>query len=339
MGRLPFPRPPKLRLIVPSNVGALRPRHSLPALQASVSDAAFSADSSLFALATGHEVLIYYSSSGALAGRLMVGPKQAYTLTFHPDNRHIAVGGHNGSSLTIWDVNSFALVQRVVMLLPGTPNWFQPASIAFSKSGATMMAQGQDERLVIWDWNGARPALRRILQWPGTFNGPLRASPDGYWLAAARGDGRAGLYRYNLDGELERQPGDFETGRQVQTLCFDGASRHLIYAGGASETGHAEMIRLEDGQAVRRFGMSAAEGGGQVLGATVSPAAPLLVLSQGSSLQVPGRLHIYRTDTGELLRSIDMTSDVLVFSPDGRRLLIASWHVPGAGSLVQLWTA
>lgn len=99
------------------------------------------------------------------------------------------------------------------------------------------------------------------------------------------------------------------------------------------------MIRLEDGQAVRRFGKTAADGGGQVLGAALSRVAPVLALSQGSSLQVTGQVHFYDIDSGALLGSIDQTTSVIAFSPDGRRLLIASWAGSGGASTVQLWTA
>ena len=307
-------------------------------MQGSISEAVFSPNGSLVALAAGDDVVLHYTASGALAARLHVGWQQAISLAFHPGGRHLAVGGHNGSSLTIWDVSSFTLANRVAMLLPGTPKWFQPVSIAFSKSGNTLMAQGQDERMVIWDWNGGQPGLRRILTWPGTFNGPLRASPDGYWLASVRGNGLVGIYRYNLDAELEQQPGTLETGNPVPGLGFDGGSKNLLYAGGPTSTGFAEMIRLEDGLPVRRFGKTAAEGGGQVLGAALTQAAPLLALSQGSSLQVPGQIHIYETDTGTLLRSLDLTSSTLAFSADGRRLLIASWSTGGTGATAQIWT-
>lgn len=96
------PRPPRHPVIVRSNVASLQPRYTLPAIAGSVSEAVFSPDGSLIALATGDDVHIHYAVNGAIAGQFKVGWQQALSLAFHPDGRHLAVGGHNGSSLTVW---------------------------------------------------------------------------------------------------------------------------------------------------------------------------------------------------------------------------------------------
>lgn len=345
MGKPPRPLPTRLPRISAANIGTLHPRYSITPFQGVARACSFSGNGALLALATGENVVICSGTNGTVLGQMAVGWEKAISLAFHPDNTHLAVGGHNGSSLTIWDATNRTQLQSVPMLLPGNPNWFQPAALTFSRSGETLIAQGQDERLVIWNWNGGHPTLRRIVNWAGTFNGPLVSSPDGYWLATGRGDqgggnGLVATYRYNLDGELQQQPGAIETGYWVRSLCFDGASKTLAYAGGPHDTGLAQLIRLEDGQIVGRYGMTAAELGGQVHGLTLSPWNPLLALSQGNQGPVPGRVHFYDTQTQSSLRSIDLSCSVMSFSPDGKRLLlVGDGPVGGTGDVPQLWTA
>jgi WD40 repeat protein len=272
------------------------------------------------------------------------------SLAWSPDGRSLASGEYEGTA-RVWDIRTGEHI--VVPVDPtGGPR------VRFSGDGTVLATAGGS--LQFFRWNAPRaPAFRSFkLEERTATPSDLAVSPDGR-LAAAGYNGMAGLVVYDVEnGRVLWKTHAPRDGVRVEVLAFSPDARLLA---SASEQGVRDCaIRLWDARTGReklRFSLEARwlrslvftpRGDFLISCASdgvirfwdvatqeekrriLNPGGPYIALSaDGSVLAAHGYLksevRLYRTGTGELLRTLDCGSSVrtVALSPDGRTLATA----------------
>src|SRR5262249_16400734 len=303
--------------ISPTNVSQIQQRRTFAPHNGAIYDVAFNQSGDTLALACEDHVELFQTDTGNSLGVINLGSGAATGVCFHPHGQQLAVCGGNAARFTIWDVASRALVQEVTKLLPGSANCYQPDAVAFSRTGNTLITNGFDNRVVLWDWSNGHPTPRKIFDGRGTFSTSIRCSADGLWLAATYTDGFFRIWRMSFDGEPEFQPGSRHfPGTATDTSFNESASRIAV----STYDGFARLVELPTGTEIAQLGVPP-PAGGQAVSAALAPRQPLLPLAQFQTTPTPNSLQIYDTNTLALVRPIDLVCDRVMFDPTGRRLV------------------
>ena len=290
----------------------------------------------LWDVETGQEVLALEGHSDTV-----------YHVAFSPDGSVLASAGKD-LSIRIWDLKTGQLIRT----LDGHEGWVR--RISFSPDGLRLASLShRDETIRLWDF--AREAVETTAKGHVSSAVGVTFLPDGRRLASSSYDGTVRLW-------------DVASGEQIKALAgpADGLARvridpagNVVAAAGldgsvylwdpeTGETldvlsGHEEVaydVRFSaDGRALAASGwsgdvllwkMPGAErgpsfttGGPAVWGIDLSPDGQFL-----AGAAIDGNVYLWRADTGELVRSIDMSPwPVHVeFSADSRQLACGGEH-------------
>ena len=246
-----------------------------------------------------------------------------WTLAFSPDGQMLASGGFEDSTISLWDVQTQAL-------LGGFDGHTREArvthhavsSIAFSPDGKTLASgSSMDCTLRLWDV-ASRAQIAVLLELDTEKHDGINSvafSPDGTLLASASDDGVVRMWNtrtLNQVGELETKSGG------VTSILFrpDGkmlASLNGQVAATARHRGGDMAIRLWEVQSrkqIAELGSHTAS----VDSVAVSPDKRLFAAGRQD-----GAVELWDLGTREridVLRGHDATVQCVVFSPDGRLL-------------------
>jgi len=124
-------------------------------------------------LAVGYKdtpwVSLYDAASGREIAQLDIGSSYHTVVSWHPDGRHLAVGGA-ASGIQVWDVEA----RRRVALLEGHAR--EVDFLTYHPSGRWLVSWGWDEVIRLWEPTTGRQAMQIPLR------GNLQFSRDGRWL-------------------------------------------------------------------------------------------------------------------------------------------------------------
>ncbi|HYT87091.1 MAG TPA: protein kinase [Gemmataceae bacterium] len=244
-------------------------------------------------------------------GLVTLGPAAGplHTVAFHPNGRHLAVGGE--ADIAIWDT----LEGKKVRTLDGSGGH---AHLAYSRDGKLLAATAPNSTVRLWD-----ATTGELLR---TFTGHTEAvarvafAPDGKRLATASHDGTARLWDVATGEPLltfRRHTSAVvciawsPDGKQLASASFDGTARLWDPEGHETHVfrGHTGSVSLV---AFTPDGRRVASGA-----STVDPAT-------GTE---NGEIKIWDTDKGEVrLALLGFPGGIsgLDFSPDGKRLAVAA---------------
>lgn len=118
---------------------------------------------------------------------LRLGPAggRVYAVTFSPDGKRLACGGHDGT-IRLWDVAS----GKPVRCLKGHGGPVR--AVAFAPDGRTLVAGSQDKTASLWDLASGKQ-IQRLTGHSGSVNA-VAFAPDGKTAASAGCDGQVRLW-------------------------------------------------------------------------------------------------------------------------------------------------
>jgi WD40 repeat protein len=231
-------------------------------------------------------------------------------VAFSPDSKLLASASgserHVDCSARVWDVATGEERLRLV-------HKFSVYCVAFSPNGKTIATGGKDAAVIFWDAATGRE-IRRIDEQTG-FVESIAYSPDGKLIASVSMNSNvARLWDVDTGKEVRQFTGD---GRELKTVAISPDGTKIAAGGGGSIT---MMWDVKTGETVRTFGQEHRPGSGAAL--VFSPDGKLLATSDGT-------VYVYEVATGRdfgegfELRRGDKAADRLIFSPDGKALVLA----------------
>jgi WD40 repeat protein len=337
--------------------GLLTPGGVLTGPQEPIIAVAFSPDGKqLAAGGYDHLVRVWDVGSAQELHTLWGHDEKVAGLAFSPDGRRLASAGYEGVA-KVWDL---AAGQGPTKLVPPGP-FSLCIGVAFSRDGTQVMSAGQDRVVRLWDVTSGQ--VKAAYSGLGGQPWAVALSRDGRFAAAADALGTVKLWeasgreRFTFHPVAANRPQPVGISAHA-ALAFAAEGDRLVWAdctGAAAAwdtaTGRELFHRLGSG---RGDGTVALDGHGERLawssGDTIhvrGPADPKdsLTLSQpvpgvlGLAFDPTGRylasaakeLRLWELGTGRHVQAFGgqgfSTGEWLAFSPDGRRLVTASWQV------------
>lgn len=155
----------------------------------------------------GPWVSVYEANSGRVIAQLKIGDSFHTVVTWHPDGRHLAVGGA-ASGIQIWDLPT----QRLVALLKGHAQ--EVDFLTFHPSGNWLASWTWDGVMDLWEPTTGRLAMQIPLV------AELQFSRDGRWLGFFWPDqDQAQLLEFVPPEGYSTLPDDSPGGRKVYNAC------------------------------------------------------------------------------------------------------------------------
>ena len=259
--------------------------HPVPAVALS-----FRPDGAALAVGGYHEVNLWAAGSGKLLRRVGNVAQQTHALAYSPDGAALAVAGGTPGSLgeirlvPTKDPSAARVLDRIgdVML-----------SLSFSPDGKTLAAGGADGAVRLYDVAGGERTL--LIEPHADWVTAVAFSPDGKRFASASRDKSARVFDAATGDLLSAYPNHEEP---LFALAWSPDGRHVYTAGREREI-HAWEPAVE---AKKVRGMKGF--GGDVL--------RLAALGDHLySTSADGKLRQHKRDTGELVKTIDVTPDHL----------------------------
>jgi WD40 repeat protein len=139
-------------------------------------------------------VQIFDAKTGVLRRRFTEHGKSLRAVVFSPDGTRLASAGL-GDTILIWDADSGRVLKRLSLKANSI------RCLAFHPDGTKLAAGTRDFRVVVWDLTSGQERWSRIDGMVRVWN--VAWSPDGRFLAVARGDGFVRLHD-GRDGALSR---------------------------------------------------------------------------------------------------------------------------------------
>jgi WD40 repeat protein len=276
-------------------------------------DAAFSPDGKRLAACSSKLIRIWDVASRATQATWPSDSKGNPYMAFSPDGNRLAVGGSEGLA-ELWDTATGQKVESFKGHLG------RVSAIAFSPDGARLATGGADGTLRLWDATARRDSVSVPKEdGASTGEGP-QLSLDGQTLLTGHesGVGR----RLQLWDTATGQPrcGPIELPQAlVSRPAWSADGRHL-YVADAGKT--VRILDVGSGKVVRKFPIDT--DAQTSLYSQSLDAGERWCAHSGPN----GTIQVRDARTGALfrtLREFDGSVSVLVFSPDGSRLLAAAW--------------
>ena len=244
-------------------------------------------------------IRIWSASTGELTRTLEGHEGWVRRVAFAPDGKHLASLSGRDQTLRLWDLDRTPATRR------SRGHSSTVAGVAFSTDGQRLVSSSYDGTVRIWDVLSGE----QISSHAGSSEGlqRVRIDPSGRWIVSAGFDGV--LYLWDLDtGELVAESAAQDAG--AYDVRFDTNGDWLYSSSWSGDIRQWSVPSLEPG-------ISATTGGDGVWGIDISPDDRLI-----AGAATDGRVHFWRADTGQHLRSVDVGPwPVHVeFSDDGSHL-------------------
>ena len=303
---------------------------------------AFSPDGHLLASESWDGIKLWDVDTGRELRRLedIVKPDFAglpKPVAFSPDGRLLASTAVKVAAL--WDVATGALVHK----LPGHSGVI--LAVAFSPDGRSLATGSADNTVRLWEVGRGREL--RVFEGHDDVVTAVAFSPDGRWIASGSCGGSIKLWDVGRGGEIATLAG--HKGR-IAALAFDPKG-HWLASGADDNTvklwslDSKREIRTLSGYYAHRY---------DVPGSGVPAWAEKLKFAVGSLIPSPDGqklavttaegIALWEAGTGRevlrLNRNVLEVSDLLAFSPDGRKLLSATSPTLGVGdtnNVIVVW--
>lgn len=284
--------------------------HKLDGHEDVVVSLAISPDGTLVALVDAAGVHVWDMATGKRLRRLP-GADSAFSVTFSPDGRRLAVGDLD-PAVVLWDVATGMQLHR----LAGHADGLVPfVFAAFVPGGQRLVTTAvTDTDALVWDVESGRRLMR--LRSHRAAIDDLTVSPDGRWIATASGqEGAVYLWDAGSGKRVRILQGyyvDLESFRPAPAFSAD--SRRLVTRTAADTL---VLWDVESGTALRRFRGH----GKEILTAALTADGRWLATGGSDASAILWDL----TDPGAARRIRDTTEGGLArgaFGPDGRRLAI-----------------
>ena len=297
-----------------------------------VTDAVYSPDGKLLALAVGQQVRLWNTASQSVEAAVRASGGAAWT-AFDSTSREMAVAEGSGT-IQLWN-----LTQPASPVLDYSIPGSGPVSqVAFS-SGNLLGATGWNHTVRLWDVSHpAHPVLLTVIQAGTKAASSIAFSRAGHLLATADWDGFVRLWDIT-DPARPAPLAAIDNRDIVRSIAFspDGG---VLAVGGDNITSGASLHLwgVTDPRKPQRLA-AISSGPGTVAAVAFSPAAPLLAATG----PYPGTTYLWNiTDPGRpaSLPSLAKGSLSLTFSPDGRTLATpdqALRETRAADNEVELW--
>jgi WD40 repeat protein len=191
-------------------------------------------------------------------------------------------------------------------------------AIAFSPDG-NMLASGSEDGIIRL-WNTKDGSIVNTLLGHTKFVASISFSPDGKTLASASGDGTIRLWNIS-DGSLTKILNKHTKGVNSVSFSSDG----LTLASGGEDRA-IKFWTISDGTEIRTI----AGDGQQINSVSFSPDGQILASGGGGSW---GRINLFQSSNGNLIRKWGNRINSVSFSPDGKFLACGGWDDP----IVEVW--
>jgi GTPase SAR1 family protein len=234
------------------------------------------------------------------------------SITFDPEGRVLASGGHDGT-VKLWEVDSGKLLRT----LGGHKN--AVVSVAFNPEGRTLASGSSDRTIKLWDVASGK--LLRTIEGHGGAVMSVTFDPEGQTLASGGRNKTVKLWEAD-SGKLLRTLGGHED--YVWSLAFNPEGR-MLASGSSDRT--VKRWEANSGKLLRTLG------GHKKTVNSVAFDPEGRMLASGSSDRT---VKLWEADSGKLLHTLEgHTSSVraVVFSVDGQ--LLASKSEDG---ILHLWS-
>lgn len=165
----------------------------------------FSADGKLFAFADGNDIFIMNTADGSLVGTAPIpvdesaknGEQHTRILTFSPDRKYIAIGGHN-HDVVVYQVDN---PKGEKYTLKGHTNYV--SSLAFSADSKVLYSGGFDGMICMWNMETFQLIKKRVPSQSAPDETAvvvgLALAHDQIFLAVGYMNGTVGIFNPTLD--------------------------------------------------------------------------------------------------------------------------------------------
>lgn len=294
-----------------------------------VTSIAYTPDGGTLATGGGHtlvfkpgEVKLWDLANGKERGTLAGHSSTVWSVAFDREGKRLATASFD-KSVKLWDASSM----KEIATLKGHANWV--TSVAFSLDGKLVATGSEDTTVKLWDASSG--AEKATLKGHTATVRSLAFSPDGKLLATAGFDNLVKIWDLEKGAELSSLKGHEGP---VWTVAFDPAGK--ILASGSAD-GTVRLWSLPDGAAPGAF----TEKG--VLKGHKNWVSCLGFSRDGRRLASGGfdrKVTIWDLASGTEHGSLeDLSSTVwaVSFSPDGKRIAVASGLTENEEGTVKLW--
>lgn len=298
-----------------------------------VTNAAFSPDGRLLALATGQQVRLWDRATHGVAGTVPA-PGGATWAAFDAGADLLGVAEGNGT-IQLWNIS---VPQRPVSVASIVGPAGPVQQIAFPPRGNTLVAAGWDHNVWVWDISDpAHPARLAVLPAGGNVTATVAFSPDGHLVASGDWDGSVHLW----DMAGHRGPdllAVFNDRQRVRTIAFDPAGPFLAVGGDTITGPGLHVWSIGTGAKPRRIATIPVSGP-SISALAFSPSTPLLAAT-GSYAAQTLLWNVANPARPAALPALHGGSLRVAFSPDGSILATLDQTVPATrapDNEVQLW--
>jgi len=332
---------------------------TLSGCEAGITSVAFSGDGAcvlagshdnmarLWNLATGQIIQTYAGHTGRINA-----------VAFSPDGSSVLTGSSDGAA-KLWDAATGAEIRR----LAGHAGAVYSA--VFSPDGARILTGSHDKTAKLWD--AATGTELQTLSGSAGEVACVAFHPNGEWVLTVSKNGSINLWRM-AEGAIQRSFADFPAtvaafspdggsiigGSSTATCIWDTATgeiRHtfpscagsqVAFGPGGNEVAFSSSggVSIHDaatGILLRTISIHYGDDFPECL--AVSPDGSRILIGTAGPAGQPGRVLLYDSSTGEMVRAFDGNSDgagTVAFSPDGRRVLCGTYYRDNAA---RLWNA
>jgi len=287
------------------DAGTLQDLRTLKATSEPYTAVAVSQNGNRVAVAQGSTIVLWNPGNGEML-RTLRADKKVLALSFSPDGKLLASGGYD-AGVTLWDPDKAGKI----LTLKGHTGWVR--GLSFHPDGKLLASGSDDGKIILWDMESKKP-VGVLEQYPSEIH-KILFSPQGRFLAS-------------LDKNRTVVLWDPISQKQVVTLTGAVLQQAQDIAPTPTPMGCEGAQPCVPPLGTRLGYDSAISPSAKILSAAFSPDDRTLALGSADKSLV-----FWSIPEGRVVRTLPGKEDlpqVMVYSPDGRRLGVA-------GGTITLW--